>query len=102
MGEVYRATGTKLKRDVAIKVLPDEVSQDPDRLGRFQREGKLFGARRPRTSSRPWRRGRSWPRARVTRNGRMREPPGCFSTFERWTSPARVLPGTEGAGLWWP
>ena len=35
MGEVYRATDTKLKRDVAIKVLPDKVAQDPARLARF-------------------------------------------------------------------
>jgi Tol biopolymer transport system component/aminoglycoside phosphotransferase (APT) family kinase protein len=44
MGEVYRAEDTKLGRPVAIKVLPPEVSQDPERLGRFQREAQLLAA----------------------------------------------------------
>jgi Tol biopolymer transport system component len=44
MGEVYRATDTTLGRDVAIKVLPPEVVQDPERLGRFQREAHLLAA----------------------------------------------------------
>jgi hypothetical protein len=38
MGEVYRAPDAKLKREVAIKILPDEFSRDPERLARFQRE----------------------------------------------------------------
>jgi serine/threonine-protein kinase len=42
MGEVYRARDTRLKRDVAIKVLPDAFAQDPDRLARFQREAELL------------------------------------------------------------
>jgi eukaryotic-like serine/threonine-protein kinase len=44
MGEVYRARDTKLGRDVAIKILPDEFSQDPDRIARFQREAHLLAA----------------------------------------------------------
>lgn len=40
MGEVYRAHDTKLKRQVAIKILPPSVSADPDRLSRFQREAE--------------------------------------------------------------
>ena len=36
MGEVYRVSDTKLGRDVAIKVLPDEFSQDADRLARIE------------------------------------------------------------------
>ena len=38
MGEVYRATDTNLKRQVAIKVLPASVAADAERLARFQRE----------------------------------------------------------------
>ncbi|MDB4324720.1 protein kinase [bacterium] len=42
MGEVYRATDTKLKRDVAIKVLPAAFTEDPERLARFEREAQLL------------------------------------------------------------
>jgi Tol biopolymer transport system component len=44
MGEVYRARDTKLGREVAIKVLPDSLSQHPDRLARFEREAKVLAA----------------------------------------------------------
>ncbi|MND01994.1 Serine/threonine-protein kinase PknF [compost metagenome] len=40
MGEVYRATDTNLKRQVAIKVLPASVAGDTERLARFQREAE--------------------------------------------------------------
>jgi len=42
MGEVYRARDPKLGRDVAIKVLPTEMSQDPERLARFDREARTL------------------------------------------------------------
>ena len=44
MGEVYRARDTKLDRDVAIKVLPESLAGDPDRIARFQREAKTLAA----------------------------------------------------------
>jgi serine/threonine-protein kinase len=44
MGEVYRARDERLDRDVAIKVLPEAVAQDPERLARFEREAKLLAS----------------------------------------------------------
>ncbi|MDQ5870973.1 MAG: serine/threonine-protein kinase [Acidobacteriota bacterium] len=44
MGEVYRARDTRLHRDVAIKALPSSLSNDPERLARFEREARLLAA----------------------------------------------------------
>jgi serine/threonine-protein kinase len=44
MGEVYRARDTKLKREVALKVLPSELSNDADRLARFEREAEVLAS----------------------------------------------------------
>ena len=44
MGEVYRARDTKLKREVAIKTLPEEFSRDPERVSRFQREAEVLAS----------------------------------------------------------
>src|SRR3954462_8207913 len=44
MGEVYRARDTRLGRDVAIKVLPESLATDPDRLQRFQQEARVLSA----------------------------------------------------------
>jgi len=46
MGEVYRASDTKLHRDVAIKVLPEVFASDPERMLRFSREAQK-PSRRP-------------------------------------------------------
>ena len=42
MGEVYRATDTKLDRDVAIKILPESFAGDKNRIARFKREAKVL------------------------------------------------------------
>jgi serine/threonine protein kinase len=44
MGEVYRARDTKLKRDVALKVLPETFAADPERMARFQREAEVLAS----------------------------------------------------------
>ncbi len=44
MGEVYRARDTKLKREVAVKVLPSHVATYPERLARFQREAEVLAS----------------------------------------------------------
>lgn len=47
MGEVYRARDPRLKRDIALKMLPASVAADPDRLARFQREAEVLASRPP-------------------------------------------------------
>ena len=47
MGAVYRATDTKLNRDVAIKLLPDSFNADPDRMARFEREARVRSVAEP-------------------------------------------------------
>ena len=44
MGEIYRARDPKLRRDVALKILPAAFAFDPDRLARFEREAQALAA----------------------------------------------------------
>ena len=44
MGEVYRARDATLKRDVALKILPDGFALDPERLARFKREAQVLAS----------------------------------------------------------
>ncbi len=53
MGEVYRAHDERLDRDVAIKVLPEGVAADPDRLCRCEREATVLHGIRPLGSAKP-------------------------------------------------
>jgi serine/threonine protein kinase len=58
MGEVYRARDTRRSRDVAIKVLPDLLANDFERLARFQREAQVLASlNHPNIRSRPTRFG---------------------------------------------
>src|ERR1700737_4398525 len=44
MGEVYRAHDTKLGRDVALKILPESFTHDPERIARFRREAQVLAS----------------------------------------------------------
>jgi serine/threonine protein kinase len=44
LGEVYRARYTKLKRDAALKVLPEGFAHDPERMARFRREAEVLAS----------------------------------------------------------
>jgi serine/threonine protein kinase len=44
MGEVYQARDTKLNRDVALKVLPENLAGDPERMARFRREAQVLAS----------------------------------------------------------
>ena len=44
MGEVWRATDTRLGRDVALKILPASLARDPERMARFEREAKVLAS----------------------------------------------------------
>ena len=56
MGEVYRATDSRLGREVAIKVLPETVAQDPERLARFEREAKILASLNHNNIATAWKR----------------------------------------------
>src|SRR5215472_4708817 len=44
MGEVYRARDAKLQRDVALKILPDKMARDAQRMARFEREAQVLAS----------------------------------------------------------
>jgi hypothetical protein len=57
MGEVYRARDLRLGRDVAIKILPDVFTRDPERLARFEREARVLASLTHPHRRDLWRRG---------------------------------------------
>ena len=74
MGQVYRATDTKLNRQVALKILPEAFATDPDRLARFEREAKVLASLMP-SQHRP---RLVWTMApRELKDGSAREPAQC-------------------------
>ena len=89
MGEVYRATDTKLDREVAIKVLPTEFAWDPERLARFEREAKLLAAlNHPNIGQRQGRAGRQGEGARLRPDASFKQQPrGCRSVETRRRTP---------------
>jgi serine/threonine protein kinase len=89
MGEVYQARDTKLDRDVALKVLPEAFTSDPDRLARFEREAKVLASslcRRP-YPSRFWRPQRDLDACGSWKDGvffaRRRSVSSCVRLFRR-------------------
>lgn len=69
MGEVYRARDERLKREVAVKVLPASLSEDPERLHRFEQEAQAAGALNHPNITAVWAKGRLMG-SRRTANGR--------------------------------
>ena len=104
MGEVYRARDTRLKRDVAIKVLPEALAADAERLARFQREARSsrlaepsqyrgdLRARGRRTASAPGHGAR-----RGCHPGRAYRATGRFRSRKRWPIARQIADALEAA-----
>ena len=84
MGEVYRATDTKLNRDVALKILPQRFASDTQRMARFQREAEVLASWIIPTSG------------RFTGSKRLARPRPWFSSSSKAPTLAeRIAQGTD-------
>jgi serine/threonine protein kinase len=88
MGEVYRAIDTNLKRAVALKVLPQSVADDADRITRFQREAEVLAALKQSSHCRDLRSGECRRHDRA-RHGTGRGPDARRSPRQDWRAAHR-------------
>src|SRR5215472_11424236 len=94
MGEVYRARDTKLKRDVALKVLPDAFARDPERMARFQREAEVLASLNHPNIAHIY---GVEERALVTELVEGESPKGPMPFDEAWRIPSQIAAALEYA-----
>jgi eukaryotic-like serine/threonine-protein kinase len=98
MGEVYRARDTKLKRDVALKILPPEFARDPVRLARFEHEAEVLASlNHPNIASIYGVAESGNVRALVIEFVEGESPQGPMSFEEAWKIATQVAAGLEYA-----
>ena len=101
MGEVYRASDTKLDREVAIKVLPAALAQDPERLARFEREAKVLASLNHPNIAQIYgvedRRSRAGDGVGAGRDAQRTAPAGDRARTTPSKSPTRSKPRTKKA-----